>query len=101
MTEWQDISTAPKDGTRVWCRRVYKGRLVKEGWAVWGTNSEDAPMRQETDGGLWGVIPADNAYADTPRWLIEDRRYAFPAPTEWLPPPPYATKADSDGDDGA
>ncbi|MDR6511431.1 hypothetical protein J2792_002303 [Novosphingobium capsulatum] len=82
---WQDIATAPRDGSKVWVRRIYDGRIVKEGWAVWGINSDDAPMRQWADGGLSGIIMPDHAYADTARWLVPDRRYSFPTPTEWLP----------------
>lgn len=80
--EWQPIETAPKDGSRQWVKRVHEGRVVKEGWAVWGVNSADAPMRHADDYG-----PADIAYADTPRWLTEDRRYSFPTPTHWSPKP--------------
>lgn len=80
---WQPISTAPKDGTRIWAKRVHMGRIVKEGWAVWGINSADAPMRQWADGGLGDPIPPNHDYADTPRWLTEDRRYSFPEPTHW------------------
>lgn len=85
MTDWQPIETAPKDGSVIYARRVYQGKIIKEGRAVWGINSADAPMRQSSPGGLYGSIPPDNEYADTPRWLTEDRRYSFPTPTHWKP----------------
>lgn len=86
--EWQDISSAPRDGTAVWCKRVYNGCVIAEGWAVWGVNSADSPMRQFADGGLYAPIPPDHEYADEPKWLKPDRRYSFPAPTHWTPSPP-------------
>lgn len=82
---WQDIATAPKDGTVIWARRIFGGRVISEGWARWGINAPDAPMRKSVPGGLYGDIPPDNEYADKPRWVTEDRMYSFPTPTEWLP----------------
>jgi hypothetical protein len=73
--EWKPIETAPQDGSEVWVKRVYQGRCIREGYAVWGVNSQDSPMRQGED--------ADIAYADTPRWLTPDRRFTFPTPTHW------------------
>lgn len=86
--EWQPIESAPRDGSPVWVKRVHEGRVVKEGWAVWGVNSDDAPMRQWGDGGLGEPIPPDNDFADTARWLNPDRRYSFPTPTHWKPDAP-------------
>ena len=85
--EWRPIATAPRDGSKVWVKRDHNGILVKEGWAVWGVNSDDAPMRHWGPGGLDGPIPPDIAYADTARWLKPDRRYSFPTPTHWKPNP--------------
>lgn len=83
--EWRPIEEAPKDGSRQWVKRVHDGHLIREGFAVWGVNCADAPMRRELDGGLGGPIPPDHDYADTPRWLTEDRMYSFPTPTHWRP----------------
>ena len=74
-TTWHPIESAPKDGMRVWVKRMFKGRIVQEGWAVWGINSADAPIR--------GV--AGN-YGDEERWLTPDRRFSFPTPTHWKRP---------------
>lgn len=70
--EWQNIETAPKDGTRI---------LVI--------------------GGLWDKV--EIALADGEWWSMRRKQGASGPPTHWmpLPPPPYATFADSDGDDGA
>ncbi len=83
MTQWRDIESAPRDGRRIWARRIYNSYIVKEGWAVWGINSPDAPMRFSAPGGLAGDIPASPECADTPRWLTEDRMFSFPDPTHW------------------
>jgi hypothetical protein len=84
VIEWRyDMENAPRDGRMVYVKREYEGQIIKEGWAVWGVNSADAPMRQWGQGGLGGPIPPDNAYADKPRWLNPDRRFSFPTPTAW------------------
>jgi hypothetical protein len=80
MADWRPIAEAPKDGSRQWVKRVHRRQKIAEGWAVWNINSDDSPMRHDDENG-----PADIAYADTPRWLNEDRRYSFPPPTHWLP----------------
>lgn len=35
MTDWQDISTAPKNGETITVKRVYEGRIVYEGPGAW------------------------------------------------------------------
>ena len=88
MQQWQDIETAPRDGSRVWVKRVYEGRIVKEGWAVYDSLVADAPMRQWTNGGLYAPIPPDHEAADAGRWSNPDRLHRFPTPTHWMPEPP-------------
>lgn len=82
---WKSISLAPHDGSRQYVKRVHNGRVVKEGWARWCRANEAAEIRFESYGGLDGPIPADAAYADTPRWRTDDGLYSFPEPTHWLP----------------
>jgi hypothetical protein len=88
MTNWKPIQTAPQDGRRVWVRRVYEGRLVKEGFAVWSTLAEDAAARRPIYSPPF-YPPLDETqadrdrFADTWRWLLPCRQFLFPEPTEW------------------
>ena len=90
MSAWQPIDTAPQDGRKLWLKRVHKGRIVKEGWGLWGVRSPAAPLRQPIPAQLPGeeTIWPDIAYCDRPTWLTEDRLYTFPTPTHWREGPP-------------
>jgi hypothetical protein len=92
--DWESIEAAPKDGTKVWVKRVYQRRIVAEGWAVWGLPHEHAPMRQSLGLDPLGRLSAAdyrreaeerNAMVAEGRWLLPDRMYAFPTPTHWKP----------------
>lgn len=90
MTDWKDISTAPKDGTRVWVKLVYDDQVITEGWAVWGAAHGQAPQRQPEIPDPLGRPPLMTpeqhaAYAGTPKWMSEDRMFTFPTPTHWRP----------------
>lgn len=90
---WRPIETAPTDGRKVWVKRMYKGQLVTEGWAVFGICHLKAPQRFVERDPLNRLAEADYAreavlareQADAPKWLKPDRMYSFPAPTHWLP----------------
>lgn len=77
--DWQPIETAPKDGTRVRIR--------------FADGHEDERYWKNSGGRGW---------CKNVGWPVA-YNYRLVEPTHWLPlpPPPYATKADSDGDDGA
>lgn len=92
--DWQDIETAPTDGREVWVRRVYDGKLVSEGWAVFGICDPMAPQSQSLGPDPLGRLSAADyieedkqrrEYADEPKWLKPSRMYSFPTPTHWLP----------------
>lgn len=94
MSDWQPIETAPKTGEPVHVRRVYNGRVVKEGKAVFGHFHEHAPSRQGLGLDPLGRMAAADykreeadrqEFVEIRRWINEDRMYAFPEPTEWLP----------------
>lgn len=94
VQDWQDIETAPNDGSIVWVKRVYKGGIIKQGEAVFDVPHPDAPMLQPIGADPLGRLSAEDyaredeqakAAAVTKRWLIPDRMYAFPTPTHWRP----------------
>lgn len=94
MSDWLPIESAPKDGSEVRVKRVYKGRIVKEGMAVFDHLAPSAPSRAPMDHDpLNRMSPADcareardtAAYAAGKRWLLPGRMYAFPTPTHWHP----------------
>lgn len=85
--DWQPISTAPKDGE----------------WIIATDGREVEPLAWVEDGygdGYTGWAYGSTSWGGT---LYDGTNDAAMKPTHWmpLPPPPYATKADSDGDDGA
>jgi hypothetical protein len=77
---WQSIDTAPKDGSTVYVRRIYEGRVVYEGPAEW---------RQHDSEALFDPITGEQfATAETSmRWKYplghKDDAYCVPVPTEW------------------
>ncbi|MEZ2132439.1 MULTISPECIES: hypothetical protein [unclassified Sinorhizobium] len=78
MKRWQDIATAPKDGSVVQVKRVYDGRVVYEGPAVWRT----VHFRALHDP-LTGKEYAE-AYDGT-GWMYHDKDFRVPEPTHWRP----------------
>ncbi len=76
--EWQDISTAPRDGTEVllWCAPHSESELDSVFAAAWTVDDDD-------DKGTWIIPQADDregGWSDTLKWN----------PTHWrpLPAPP-------------
>ncbi|MDR3514067.1 MAG: hypothetical protein P4L73_20720 [Caulobacteraceae bacterium] len=89
-TSWRSIKSAPVDGRPVWVRRVHEGRVVAEGFARWSSLAAAAPARSPIWTPPWQApleeSQADrDAFADTARWVCDDRLYLFPEPTEWDP----------------
>lgn len=92
MTAWQDISTAPKDGTRV---LVWSAAAQQAYVAAWMTALEDR------DDSTW-IFARDLNFADPSRAIA----FAVAKPTHWMPlPKPPATNTSDSGstpkDDGA
>ena len=91
-TKWQTIASAPQDGRIVRVKRVFEGKVVREGDAVYDLPHPSAPMLKPL-----GPDPLGRPYdherdlalceqaRSEKRWLRPDRMYAFPEPTHWLP----------------
>lgn len=104
--DWLPIESAPQDGSKVWVKRVHDGRIVSEGWAVFGLPHERAPMRDSIGVDPLGRLSASNyqredeqrrEFVSQKRWLKTDLMYCFPTPTHWSPNKP-ATPADGRGE---
>lgn len=96
MNDWQPIETAPHDGSVVYVRRIYEGRLVTEGEAVFALPHPHAPQLQALGPDPLNRLSAqDYAHeadhrrklAAEPHWMLPDRMYSFPMPTHWRPAP--------------
>lgn len=97
MSEWQSIDSIPdemKDGRIVHVKRVYEGRIVKEGEAVFDLLHANAPSRHGAGIDPLGRLTAadyaqeaaaSQAWAASKKWLLPDRMFAFPTPTHYLP----------------
>jgi len=72
--EWQNISTAPKDGSRILLCRVFKGRVIAKGIGYFGQRYHPISAHVEHEKDCW-----------------VDGTYRFPAPTHWMPCPPDPT----------
>jgi hypothetical protein len=80
MADWQPIETAPKDGTVIRYRRIWNGREMFSGLAVWRTVRFSALFDP-----LTGERFADEAEEEG--WMMVDKEKRVPAPTHWMPLP--------------
>ena len=91
--DWIPIAGIPadlKDGRSVMVRRLYEGRLVKQGYAKFSRPAPESPMCQPLGPDPLGrpvnpvldQVLADQARA-TARWLNPDQMHAFPEPTHF------------------
>lgn len=92
MSAWRPIAEIPPelmDGRQVMVKRVYEGRIVKEGLAAFATPAADAPMCQPIGPDPLGrpTLLDETAVVErtkvTKRWMNPDRIYAFPEPTHF------------------
>lgn len=74
---WQDIDSAPKDGSTVHVRRIYDGRTVYEGPAAWRTVTFPALPPHPLDGDVYA--PEYTAIG----WMRIDTNKRVPEPTHW------------------
>jgi len=96
--DWRPIEQIPQellDGREVAVKRVFEGRVVKEGLAVFDFLHEKAPARQPLGPDPLGRLSAEDyaretndtrEYVGKKRWLNPGRMYAFPAPTHFACP---------------
>lgn len=82
---WRPIESAPKDGTPIRARRVYKGQTIFDGPVSWRTVHFPALPPHPLDGDIYAP-----AY-DATGWMRLESEQRAPKPTHWMPlpdPPP-------------
>ena len=83
MNEWLRISRAPKDGTVVRLRRVYKGRLIAEGDGYFGNVTIYYPGGPFVSvNGLEHADDSEETYRGV--WVKSDGKHLFPTPTHFM-----------------
>jgi len=91
MGEWQDISTAPKDGTTFQARIAGYGDHNMIGWE-WGLRDGS-----DRDCGGWFYAGGDDppdCWTDGVCWAENEDGVPSALPTHWLPPPPNTGKGE-------
>lgn len=75
--DWKSIDTAPKDGSTVQVKRLYKGSVIYEGPAAWRLVRFPALPPHPLDGDIYA--PA----CDATGWMYPDVDKRVPEPTHW------------------
>lgn len=79
MSDWQPISTAPKDGSIIDVRRVDEGKVAFAGQASWRTVTFPALPPHPIGGDIYA--PEETVTG----WMCADVDKRFPEPTHWKP----------------
>jgi hypothetical protein len=74
VSEWDDISSAPRDGTAIYAKRVHRGVVIWEGLAEWRTVTFPSFIN-----GRHGVEPEYTATG----WMYPRIDKRVPEPTHW------------------
>jgi hypothetical protein len=97
---WQPIGAAPTDGTTLFLRRLYQGRLVWQGRGFHGFMAADAlpplgrdPLNRMSEADYAAEEAERQALKSTSGWITADGMHCAPMPTHWWngddePPPP-------------
>lgn len=75
MSEWQNIETAPKDGTVIELKRTHEG-LEFQGLGSWRTVTFSSFIN-----GTHGIEPEQTVTG----WMRVSEEKRFPEPTHWRP----------------
>lgn len=78
MDSWQDISTAPRDGTPIRYRRDIDGKTVFRGVTAWRENVSVPPVLGAYGEEIWSATTISG-------WMHPDAPKRTPAPTHWMP----------------
>lgn len=79
MTEWQDIASAPKDGTVLDLQRVVDGKAMFTGHGSWRT----VTFPEMRNGPPWNSVIEPEEIATG--WMRDGVDKRFPEPTHWRP----------------